>query len=86
MAKEIANWKPSKDKERVQTVLDQFGFCKPNYEGLRTRIQRAIESCDEESLAELIDEARLLGSKYPYRDDLEEAEECLFALTGAEFK
>ena len=86
LAKEIQAWKPSKEKERVQTLLDQFGFCKPNYDGLKTKIQRAIESCDECTLAELIDEARLLGSKYPYRDDLEEAEQCLYALTGAEFK
>jgi hypothetical protein len=29
-------------------------------------MEQAIESCDEETLAELIDQAKLLGSKYPY--------------------
>jgi len=48
-------------------------------------MEQAIEGCDEQQLADCIDEAKLLGPKFPYQDELAIAEQALYALTGAEW-
>ena len=58
---------------------DDFADCS-DYEALHHDIQTALEDCDEVRLSVAIDLAKELGDNYPYREDLDEAEDQLYEL------
>ena len=58
---------------------DDFADC-PDFEALRHDIQTALEDCDEVSLSVAIDLAKEIGDNYPYRQDIDEAEDKLYEL------
>ena len=48
---------------------------------MREEIQEALRRCDEVALSTLIEQARLLGERYEWQEELDEAEQFMYQIT-----
>ena len=53
-------------------------LCDDDFYELREEIQEALRRCDEVALSALIEQARLVGERYEWQEELDEAENFMY--------
>lgn len=56
-------------------------LCDDDFYELRKEIQEALRRCDEVTLSALIEQARLVGERYEWQEELDEAENFMYQMT-----